>query len=70
MPSGQPLDPRAPERPSLASLQRELRRSRAQLDRRLSGKEDPEFVVRYIGGDEPGRKRGRLWLRPRTEGDQ
>lgn len=67
MPSGQPLDPRAPERPSLAGMQRELRRSRAQLDRRLSGKDEPEFVVRYIGADEPGRKRGRLWLRPRTE---
>ena len=68
MSSGQPLDPRAPERPSLAGLQREQRRSRAQLDRRLSGKDEPEFVVRYIGSDEPGRKRGRLWLRPRTEG--
>jgi hypothetical protein len=66
MPSGQPLDPRAPERPSLTSLQREQRRSRAQLDRRISGTAEPEFVVRYIGSDEPGRKRGRLWLRPRN----
>ena len=66
MPSGQPLDPRAPVRPSLAGLQREQQRAQAQLDRRLSGRMDPEFVVRFIGPDEPGRKRGRLWLRPHT----
>ena len=68
MPQGQPMDPRAPERPSVAGLQREVRRGQEQLDRRIGGRTDDEARVKYIGADQPPPKRGRMWLEPKPPG--
>lgn len=66
MPAGQPLDPRAPERPTVAGLARRMERTQALTDRRLRGQSDDEARVKFIGEDEPPHRRGRLYLRPRN----
>ena len=66
MPAGQPLDPRAPERPTVASLARKMERTQALTDRRIPSNKEPEAAVKHIGPDAPGHRRGRFWLRPRN----
>lgn len=68
MPAGQPMDPRAPERPTVAGLDRELKRTAASLDRRIPSGGGPEAVVKFIGPDQPPNRRGRMWLEPQPPG--
>lgn len=66
MPAGQPLDPRAPERPTVAGMARSQQRAQSLTDRRLRGEVETEARVKFIGEDEPPHRRGRLYLRPRN----
>ena len=62
---GKPV-PASPRGASLARDRAEQKAVNEQLDRRIGRMGPPELLV-HVGPDTPGRKVGRLWLRPRTD---
>jgi len=60
MPAGQPLDPRAPERPTIAGLARQQQRTASVTDRRLNRSTPREPPV-HVGPNPPKWAVGMLW---------